>query len=96
MIGDNIKRIREERGMSQLELSRKLSVSDKTISSWETNRTEPKIAMIEQLCIALNCQKSEIVGEDKSNRLSPHEKKLLYAYRQNKEMQKAVNKLLDI
>ena len=61
MIGDNIRRIREEKGMSQVELAEKLFVSDKTISSWEVNRTEPKMGMIEQLCVALHCQKSDIL-----------------------------------
>ena len=43
MIGDNIRRLREEKGMSQSELAKKLFISDKTISSWEVNRTEPKM-----------------------------------------------------
>lgn len=96
MIGDNIKRLREERGMSQLDLAIKLSVSDKTVSSWEVNRTEPKMGMIEALCIALRCQKSDIVGGDSPMTLTAHERTVIVAYRQNVGMQEAVDRLLGI
>lgn len=43
MIGDDIRKLREEMGMSQADLAKKLSISDKTVSSWEVNRTEPKL-----------------------------------------------------
>ena len=64
-IGDNIKKLRENKGWKQIELAQKIGVSDKTISSWEINRTEPKIGMIEKLCEVLKCKKTDIVGEDK-------------------------------
>lgn len=96
MIGDNIKKIREEKGLSQKDLADKLFVSDKTISSWEINRTEPKMGMIEAICIALQCQKSDIIGGDSQMKLSPHERAVIIAYRQNKGMQEAVDKLLGI
>ena len=63
-IGDNIKSFREMQKMSQNELSRLLGVSDKTVSSWEINRTEPKMGMIEKICKALNCKKTDIIGND--------------------------------
>ncbi len=98
MIGDNIRKLREEKGLSQLDLAKKLNVSDRTISSWEVNRTEPKISMIEALCIALRCQKSDIIGEESPMimKLTPHERAVIIAYRQNVTMQEAVDRLLDI
>lgn len=63
-IGENIKLYRELNNMSQSELSKILGVSDKTISSWEINRTEPKMGMIEKICSALNCKKTDIIGND--------------------------------
>ena len=53
-IGDNIKKVRESRGLKQSELAELVKVSDKTVSSWEINRTEPKMGMIEKICQALN------------------------------------------
>lgn len=63
-IGDNIKKWRELRNLKQSELAEVLGVSDKTVSSWEINRTEPKMGMVEKICKALNCQKTDIVGAD--------------------------------
>lgn len=96
MIGDNIRRIREDRGLSQLDLAKKLFISDKTVSSWEVNRTEPKMGMIEALCIALKCQKTDIIGGESQMKLSPHERAVIIAYRQNVGMQEAVDRLLGI
>lgn len=96
MIGDNIRRLREEKGLSQADLAKKLFISDKTVSSWEVNRTEPRMGMIEALCVALQCQKTDIIGGDSQMRLSPHERAVIIAYRQNKSMQEAVDRLLGI
>lgn len=40
-LGENIRELRKRKGFSQLQLGDALGCSDKTISSWETNRTEP-------------------------------------------------------
>ena len=39
-------------------------VSDKTVSSWENDRTQPKIEVIEQICRVLRIPKAEIIGKD--------------------------------
>ena len=46
--GDNLKYYRELRGISQRELGNLLShsVSEKTVSSWEVNRTEPSMGIV--------------------------------------------------
>lgn len=64
MLGDNIKQIRINKGYSQSELAKKMHVSRTTISSWETNRTEPTMGNIEQLAKIFNCKKSDLIGDD--------------------------------
>ena len=66
-IGDNIKKWRERRNLKQSELAELLGVSDKTVSSWEINRTEPKMGMVEKISIALNCKKTDIIGAEDSD-----------------------------
>ena len=44
-----IKMLRENKNISQEELGNVLGVSDKTISSWEINRTEPKMGIVQLL-----------------------------------------------
>lgn len=41
--GENLKRIRESRGKSQGDIADLLNVRRATVSSWETDRTEPRI-----------------------------------------------------
>lgn len=62
-IGKNIKRFRELNNLTQDELGEKIGVSGKTVSSWELNRTEPKMGMIEKLSNYFGCDKSELIGE---------------------------------
>lgn len=84
-IGYNIKRIREIRGMSQPELAELLNVSSKTVSSWEVGRTEPKMGMVEKICLALHCVKSDIVGGDDSYYLDEEAKALAQSLFDNKD-----------
>lgn len=78
-IGDNIKKYRLKRGLTQAQLGGKLGCSEKTISSWEVGRTEPNIGNIEELSSALNCRKSDLIGEPTS--LSSEEYALIKKFR---------------
>lgn len=61
IISENIKRVRIEKHMEQKDLADKLNVSNKTVSSWECGRTEPRMGMIEKLCQALSCTKADLI-----------------------------------
>ncbi|EQF22442.1 helix-turn-helix family protein [Clostridioides difficile CD160] len=41
--GENLKRLRKERNLSQEQLSEMLNVSRQAISKWESNKTYPDI-----------------------------------------------------
>lgn len=60
-IGKNIRDIRTAAGMEQKELADLLHVSNKTVSSWECGRTEPKIGMIEVMSKIFNRPKSDFL-----------------------------------
>lgn len=62
-IGESIKKFRRLRGMEQKDLAFLLGVSNKTISSWETNRTEPKMEMIDKMCAVFGCRRSDFLQE---------------------------------
>ena len=75
-----IKKLREQLGITQLELAGQLCVSDKTISKWETGRGYPDITLVEPLAAALGTSVMELMsGEDivNSNR-SANMKKLKF------------------
>lgn len=60
--GTVIKRLREERGMTQAELAARLNVSDKAVSKWETGKGYPDITLIEPLAAALNISVMELLS----------------------------------
>ncbi|MGX7025935.1 helix-turn-helix domain-containing protein [Vagococcus hydrophili] len=63
-VGEKISKRRKEFNWTQRELSEKLKVSDKTISSWERSRTYPDIDMLIQLSDTLNFSLDELLRED--------------------------------
>jgi len=66
--GAMIKRLREERKLTQLELAEKLFVSDKTVSKWETGKGYPDIKLLEPLAKALGVSVFELLsGNDITN-----------------------------
>ncbi len=66
--GTMIKRLREERKLTQEQLAHKMNVSAKTISKWETGRGYPDISIIEQLAAHLGVSIIELfAGENVSN-----------------------------
>ena len=63
-----IKRLREERKMTQGELARIVDVSDKAVSRWECGRGYPDITLLEPLSAALGVSVAELVaGSDVHN-----------------------------
>ena len=66
--GTMIKRLRENRKMTQQQLAEKMNVSDKAISKWETGRGYPDISLIEPLSTALGVSVIELfAGENVVN-----------------------------
>lgn len=98
MYGRIIKYYRKLRGMTQAELALQINVSEKTISSWEVDRTEPNMEAVENLSKVLGVSKSELVGEELTpEKLSENEMAVLIAYRTaSKEIRSAVEAVLKI
>lgn len=66
--GNTIRVLREKNNLTQKELAKIISVSDKTISKWETNKGLPDIGIIEELANALRVSLSELfTGDLKTN-----------------------------
>ena len=62
MIGNNIKRLRTERGMTQKALADKLFVSAQAVSRWENNEVEPSITTLTELAKIFGVSADEILG----------------------------------
>ncbi len=59
----NLSRYREEIGLSQTELARKLNVTQQCISSWQTGRTIPKPYQMKMLSEILSVSINELFSE---------------------------------
>lgn len=62
--GAMIRRLREEKGLTQLELAERLHVSDKSVSKWETGRGYPDITLIEPIAQALGASVQALLSGD--------------------------------
>lgn len=60
--GNYICRLREEKGLTQTELSFKLDVSDKTVSKWENGQAFPRIDTFERLARELGTTMQDILS----------------------------------
>lgn len=66
--GKTIKELREKRNITERELAEIISVSDKTVSKWETGKGLPDIAIIEDLAKTLGTSITELfTGDLKEN-----------------------------
>lgn len=60
--GSVIKKLRENKGMTQLQLAKEIGVSSKAVSKWETAKGLPDISLIEPLSQALGVSVMELMS----------------------------------
>lgn len=96
-IGKRIKHYRELCGMSQKQLAATLGISNSRVSNWEHGINRPDADMLASICNALNISPSELLNVHLSNdNYTSKERQLIHAYRDNKELQKAIDILLGL
>lgn len=99
-LGARIRELRKQNGMEQKDLARFLNISPKTVSSWEVNRTQPKMEFISQMCEIFHCRKSDFLEEKQPDvviETEDFDRVLLENYYQADELDRAlVNRILGI
>lgn len=60
--GAVIRELRQQKGMTQLQLAEALSVSDKTVSKWETGKGYPDITLLEPIADAFRISVTELIS----------------------------------
>ena len=63
IISERIFKIMEERGMSQIEFSRKTGISQSTISDWKRKKTNPAADKIMVICDVLNVSPYDVLQD---------------------------------
>lgn len=79
-VGKNIKSYRKSAGLSQCELAERLNVSNRTISSWEIDRTKPSIDDVNKMVKIFGCTIDDIVSTT-IEEISDQERTILSQYR---------------
>lgn len=72
-IGDFIRVKRKEKGLTQVELSEKLGVSDRAVSKWERGICCPDISILKDLCKILDVNINELLSGSELIELSKDE-----------------------
>lgn len=62
--GDNLKKLRKLKKISQEELAEKVGVSRQSVSKWECGEAYPEMSNILALCSIFKCKMNELVQED--------------------------------
>ena len=68
MLGDQIKKYRKEKKMSQEELAIPLNVVRQTVSKWENNLSVPDAELLIRLAEVLEISVAELLGTDEQPR----------------------------
>lgn len=63
-LGERISNLRKSKKMTQQDLANKIYVTDKTVSSWESNRTEPGLEIIVKLSEIFDCSIGYLIYGD--------------------------------
>lgn len=97
-IADNIRRLREDHGLTQQELGDIAGVTDKAVSSWEAGLREPRMGAIQRMADYFHVTKCSIIEDDPDSfrHVSEDEAKLLNLYHKlNKEGQEKLTDYAD-
>ena len=69
---ENLKRIREWRGLTKEELGDRVGVSGVTIGYWETGRNEPRMGKVEQIAYVLNVDIDDLLFSEDFEQIKAH------------------------
>lgn len=70
-IGENIRRLRQQEGLSQAEFARRLGVTKETVSRWESNRTFLRKAHLENMVTMFGINADDILSEERGLNAAP-------------------------
>lgn len=66
--GNNLKRLRNSKGLTQDELAEAISMNRSTLGNWERGIREPKsLSDIQKLAVFFNCSPNDLIGDDSEN-----------------------------
>ena len=64
MLGEQIRKLRLARNLSQVELAQQLNVTKQSVSNWENNNIMPSIDMLKRMCHVFSCSADYLLEMD--------------------------------
>ncbi len=61
-LGQKIKELRKEKGLTQIQLAEKLNVNKSTIAKYETDKIEPSLLLLKQIAIFFDVSADYLLG----------------------------------
>lgn len=97
-IGEFLKELRKEKGLTQEQIADKLNVSDRSVSRWETGNNMPDISLLVDIAELYNVSIPEIIdGERKNEKMNENTKETAVKLVEFSEAQmERVNKRLNV
>ena len=62
MLNERIRKLRQERGWSQVDLAKKLNVTKQSVSNWENDNIQPSIDMLVKLARVFSVSTDHLLG----------------------------------
>lgn len=69
MLGENIRRLRQERGLNQEELGRRVGASKQSVSNWENGNIAPSIDLLIRLADFFGVSTDYLLGRQSQRTL---------------------------
>lgn len=71
LMGERIAELRRKKGLTQIQLAEKLNISDKAVSKWESNKSDPSLEMLVALSNFFECSIDYIVKGEEEKKSQP-------------------------
>lgn len=84
IIAKNIARLRQGRGMTQIELAEQLNYSDKAVSKWERGESLPDVSVLAEIAGLFQVTLDDLIREEQAEKKQKKEKKEPLAARYNR------------
>ena len=94
--GDNLRRIRKSKKMSQEQLAEKMKVTRQSVSKWENGESYPEMNNILELCKIFNCKLNDMIYTDMSDITLLDEEIVMNVVKFNEKKQKEVKTLSNV
>ncbi len=64
IFANNLVKILERRGLTQVDLANHLGVTESAVSLWCSGKTTPRMSKVDKICELLQCSRSALMAED--------------------------------